>query len=237
VLGADPGGRRGWRRAAVIAAAAMLVVGWIGLRYVARDRVARLADDVRRGEFASLAGDDGALRRLFARDGADGPAAEARRELTLRLSLRDRSTDAAGADAGNVTELGPDDRYRLALETNLDCWLYAVQVDSSGDATVLFPNPRFTGEGNPVRGARRHWVPDGERWLALDRRPGTETVIAVAAPWPAEDLEALFARLPDGKGNAADVVTAIRERTALRKAARLRGLRGVAYEEIVFAHR
>ena len=73
----------------------------------------------------------------------------------------------------------------------------------------------------------------------LDTRPGKETIVVIAAPWPAEDLEALFAELPSGiaAANAEDLFGAISQRAAVRKEARLGGLRGIVYEEVLFAHR
>jgi hypothetical protein len=221
-----------------VCAVMLLVAGWAFLRGAAGEREERLTREVHAGEFANLGRARSALAWLPGNGGV--LETDARRELTVLVSLQSLS---AGHEVDGVPELRAGDRYRLALEPSRDSYLYAVQIDSWGNGAVLFPNAELSGESNPLRGGSRHWLPDGGRWLTLDERPGKETVVVVASPWPAEDVEALLARAPKGSRSASrsagdpELFGAIWKRAVLRKDARLGGLRGIAYEEMVFAHR
>jgi len=243
ILARRAGGRSRWGRwvAAGLLAKVMLVIGWTLLWLAEAGRAVRLAGAARAGNFGDLGGQRLPLARLLPIDGRLRALEEqARRELNLVLSLHSRSAGGVpSADVEGMPQLAAGDRYRLALEPNRDCYLYAVQIDSWGSGTVLFPNASLTAERNPLRGGHRYWLPDGDRWLVLDTRPGKETIVVIAAPWPAEDLEALFAELPSGiaAANAEDLFGAISQRAAVRKEARLGGLRGIVYEEVLFAHR
>jgi Domain of unknown function (DUF4384) len=231
--------RRPTRRRALIAVALVLVLGatLVGIDRMHRVRAIQIARDVRAGEFA------GAREPwLVLPWSTAGPSVldEARRDLTVVVSLRSLIAGARPATESGPLVLGAEDRYRVEVEPSRDCWVYAFQLDSWGDGIVLFPNPAFSLEQNPLHGERRYAFPDGERWLVLDSHPGQETVVVVAAPWPAEDLEALIAKVPEGaaRPRVPEVFAALRERAARRKAARLdQGLKGVVHEEIAFAHR
>jgi hypothetical protein len=220
--------RRGRVGLALGAVVLVMVLGGLATR-----APAQLERAVRAGDFAALRGRWGALW-------LDGRArtirAAARRDLTVVLSLRSLS---AGVPAGELV-LGRGDRYRLEVEPSRDCWLYAIQTDSEGGGTVLFPNPALSAERNPLRGGTRHVLPDAERWLVLDERPGKETIVVVASAWPAEDIESLIAAVPPGdmRVEAPGTFDAFAERAALRRAGRVEdGLRGLVYEELSFAHR
>jgi hypothetical protein len=232
--------RRGRWVATGLTATVMLVIGWTLLWQVEAGRAARLAGAARAGNFGDLGWQRLPLARLLPIDGGLRALEEqAHREINLVLSLHSRSEgDVPPADVEGMPQLAAGDRYRLALEPSRDCYLYAVQIDAWGSGTVLFPNTSLTAERNPLRGGHRYWLPDSDRWLVLDNRPGKETIVVIAAPWPAEDLEALFAEVPSGvaSANANQLFGAIAQRAAIRKEARLGGLRGIAYEEIPFAH-
>jgi hypothetical protein len=229
-------GRRAWVVGALVAAV-LVALAWTGLERAARERLAQLARQAPRGEFAALTAASPLAWLPLAPPGLASLEADARQELTLMLALHSRSTGPVPAAADGMPELAGGDRYRLALEVSRDCYFYAVQIDSWGNGTVLFPNPALSAATNPLRGGAHYWLPEGDRWLVLDEFPGKETVVVVAAPWAAEDIEALFAEVASAKGATAALFTAIWQRAALRKQAHLAGLRGIAYEEIVFAHR
>jgi len=71
------------------------------------------------------------------------------------------------------------DRLTLSFEANQDAFLTIVNVGTSGEVTILFPN-RFSG-GHGVKAGRTYRIPDaGDSYeLVLKGPPGTELVYAL----------------------------------------------------------
>jgi hypothetical protein len=71
------------------------------------------------------------------------------------------------------------DRLTLNFETNQDAFLTIVNVGTSGEVTILFPN-RFSG-GHGVKAGRTYRIPDaGDSYeLVLNGPPGVELVYAL----------------------------------------------------------
>ena len=93
---------------------------------------------------------------------------------------------AKGADDGVAVKLWAErtryrigDRVTLSFETNRDAFLTIVNVGSSGEVAILYPN-RFSG-GHGVKAGRTYRIPDpGDSYeLELKGPPGVELVYAL----------------------------------------------------------
>ena len=93
---------------------------------------------------------------------------------------------AKGADDGIAVKLWTEKtRYRVgerlsfSFETNRDAFLTIVNVGSSGEVTILFPN-RFSG-GHGVKAGRTYRIPEVSDSYELELKgpPGVELVYAL----------------------------------------------------------
>jgi len=93
---------------------------------------------------------------------------------------------AKGADDGIAVKLWTEktryrvgDRLTLSFETNRDAFLTIVNVGSSGEVAILFPN-RFSG-GHGVKAGRTYRVPEATDNYELELKgpPGVELVYAL----------------------------------------------------------
>jgi len=93
---------------------------------------------------------------------------------------------AKGADDGIAVKLWTEktryrvgDRLTLSFETNRDAFLTIVNVGSSGEVTILFPN-RFSG-GHGVKAGRTYRIPETTDSYELELKgpPGVELVYAL----------------------------------------------------------
>jgi len=96
------------------------------------------------------------------------------------------------------------DNYRIYLSnpTSRDLYVYAFQKDHYGKIHRIFPDPVYSGTGNPLGAGRTGRLPPGDKdWLYLDELstaesgPIPETVRVAASPWPAEDIKRLYGRI------------------------------------------
>ena len=90
-------------------------------------------------------------------------------------------------DADPVQTFHSGDRVRFAFASNIDGYLYVVQRGTSGQWTVLFPDPEANGGRNAIRKGEDYFVPNNG-WFAFDETPGTEEVFVVLSTQPLDAL-------------------------------------------------
>jgi len=105
----------------------------------------------------------------------EGKGAGAAANAGLRYRLIQQVADGGESDVDPTRTFKSGDRIRFAFESNIDGYLYVVQQGSSGNWTVLFPNPDINGGRNQIKKFEEYNVPD-EAWFSFDDKPGTEQV-------------------------------------------------------------
>lgn len=99
------------------------------------------------------------------------------------------------------------DYYALFLQPFQNAFVYVVQQDATGTIAVLFPDPQWTPQTNPVPAGQTVWVPkDMEHWFYLDTHVGQELIYIVATRERNAWLEALLQS--STAGGAAGALTA-----------------------------
>ena len=105
----------------------------------------------------------------------------------LKYRLIESRGSSGEADADPTATFHSGDRVRFAFASNIDGYLYVVQRGSSGQWTVLFPDPEANGGRNAVRKGDDYVVPNNG-WFAFDDTPGTEEVFVVLSKQPLDAL-------------------------------------------------
>lgn len=112
-------------------------------------------------------------------------------EASVSPGLRFRMIQAGDGDAPMDVDPARDfqtgDRIRFAFESNIDGYLYVAQQGTSGNWTVLFPNPQINGGRNAVRRFQEYEVPQGD-WFRFDGPAGTERVFVFLSREPMNTL-------------------------------------------------
>ncbi len=111
-------------------------------------------------------------KQIFYNEGKGGAAAT---NAGLRFRLIQKVADGGESDVDPGKTFKSGDSVRFAFESNIDGFLYVVQQGSSGNWTVLFPNPDINGGRNQIKKGEQYNVPD-EAWFTFDDNPGTENV-------------------------------------------------------------
>ena len=111
-------------------------------------------------------------------------------KVELRVIIMKRSAD----DLVTVLEKGgvltSKDFYGFVFEPAEEAWVYIMQQDSTTAIDVLFPNPAFSEQTNPVAKNTAVWIPkDINSWFRLDQNVGAESFFVVASSKPMEELE------------------------------------------------
>jgi hypothetical protein len=105
--------------------------------------------------------------------------------LKYRIIESQGSNGDVDADPAETFHSG--DRVRFAFASNIDGYLYVVQRGTSGQWTVLFPDPEANGGRNAIRKGEDYFVPNNG-WFAFDETPGTEEVFVVLSTQPLDAL-------------------------------------------------
>jgi outer membrane protein OmpA-like peptidoglycan-associated protein len=140
----------------------------------------------RRVEFVNLSTADTAAAAAAA------PAAPRRLSVDVRVNYK---------SGGQVRKVAPgavlrtSDNYRVSFTPTRDGYVYVYQIDSSGDATSVYPNSKYSHVSNPVKGKQRYTVPDGEAWLALDNQLGSKEIVVLGTEHELTDPKAVVLRL------------------------------------------
>ena len=111
-------------------------------------------------------------KQIFYNEGKGGAAGT---NAGLRFRLIQKVADGGESDVDPNKTFKSGDSVRFAFESNIDGFLYVVQQGSSGNWTVLFPNPDINGGRNQIKKGEQYNVPD-EAWFTFDDNPGTENV-------------------------------------------------------------
>jgi serine/threonine-protein kinase len=105
----------------------------------------------------------------------------------LRFRLLQAGAGDAPIDVDPAIDFHTGDRIRFAFESNIDGYLYVAQQGTSGNWTVLFPNPDINGGRNAVRRFQEYTVPD-DNYFRFDGPAGTEHVFVFLSREPLSQL-------------------------------------------------
>ena len=105
----------------------------------------------------------------------------------LRFRLMQAGANDAPTDVDPSKEFQTGDRIRFAFESNIDGYLYVAQQGTSGNWTVLFPNPDINGGRNAVKRFQEYSVPD-ESYFRMDPPAGVERIFVFLSKEPLATL-------------------------------------------------
>ena len=112
--------------------------------------------------------------------------------LGVRTSILLASSDRRRArmrvrEVGDQARFRTGDRFRLAVQANVEGYLYVFVKDSEGEIELLFPYER--GEDtNTVMPFRTRQVPE-EDWFRFDKETGAERIYLFLSRKPIRELE------------------------------------------------
>jgi hypothetical protein len=78
-------------------------------------------------------------------------------------------------------------------KTREPCYVYIIQIRSSGKVFRVYPNPDYGTYNNYVPAHTTHWIPARDQWFELNRK-GEEILYFIATREPRSNIEALFTR-------------------------------------------
>jgi eukaryotic-like serine/threonine-protein kinase len=138
-----------------------------------------LASPVSPASPASLAKELGAKEMFTSNDASVSPG--------LRFRMIQAGDADAPIDVDPAKDFQTGDRIRFAFESNINGYLYVAQQGTSGNWTVLFPNPQINGGRNAVERFKEYEVPQGD-WFRFDGPAGTERVFVFLSREPMNTL-------------------------------------------------
>lgn len=92
---------------------------------------------------------------------------------------------------GKLTRVSPTktfstgDRIKLIIESNRNGYLYVLNIGSSGNSHVLFPNPGV--KSNLITAGLPYAIPF-KTYMRFDSTPGEETLLIMLSPRPVENF-------------------------------------------------
>jgi hypothetical protein len=96
----------------------------------------------------------------------------------------------------NGDTLTQNDNYKVMFRSNMRCYIYITQLDSTGKMDPIFPS-RYFSWGNPVEPHTLYSLPLANRWFYLDENTGVETIYFIASRSRRLDLEQLFRKFEE----------------------------------------
>jgi outer membrane protein OmpA-like peptidoglycan-associated protein len=87
------------------------------------------------------------------------------------------------------------DHYRVSFTPARDGYVYVYQVDATGNASSVYPNPQYSAARNPVKAKQRYVVPEGQEWLRLDERVGDREIVVLGTQRELSDPKAVVVGL------------------------------------------
>lgn len=118
--------------------------------------------------------------------------------LELRLTVM-KLRDGVMSVLRSGGEMTAQDHYGVFFEPSQEAFVYIMQQDTTGKIDILFPNPKWTLQTNPVPAGKVVWVPtDPQHWFHLDENVGREVILIAASRKSIERLESIL-RNADGE--------------------------------------
>ncbi len=105
----------------------------------------------------------------------------------LRFRLMLESPGGQPVDVDPARDFHTGERIRFAFESNIDGFLYVAQQGTSGNWTVLFPNPDINGGRNAVKRFEEYVIPD-DNWFRFEGNPGEEQLFVFLSREPLKTL-------------------------------------------------
>ena len=116
-------------------------------------------------------------------------------DLQLSVLIAKRNADNSVSVLKEGGEITSQDHYGIFFRPTTDAYVYIFQQDSSNAIDVLFPNPDYSTQSNPVPAGMEVWVPnDIESWFFLDDNVGQEAFMVVARRARNDELESILNR-------------------------------------------
>jgi len=112
-------------------------------------------------------------------------------DLVKEVYLNGRYRAVPVVDGDILTK---QDHYKIIFKSNRTCYLYVVQLDSTGRIDPLFPS-QFTALNNPVKKNMLYEVPSDNKWFFLDSNTGTENIYFIASQTRRGDIEQMLQEL------------------------------------------
>ena len=101
----------------------------------------------------------------------------------LRFRMMLERPDGTAVDVDPARDFHSGERIKFAFESNIDGYLYVAQQGTSGNWTVLFPNPDINGGLNAVKSFEEYEVPQGG-WFMMDSNSGVEQLFVFLSREP-----------------------------------------------------
>ncbi|NLJ49972.1 MAG: OmpA family protein [Candidatus Atribacteria bacterium] len=117
--------------------------------------------------------------------------------------------------------LTEDDYYQVYFKPYQNCYVYIYQIDSAGTIDKLFPNSRFSSQGNPVVAGREYWIPGDVKdklFFYLGGQSGEEKIYVLTSKEKAQDIEASFSAIATEPIQSAEKADELIGKIALRSA-------------------
>ena len=125
---------------------------------------------------------------------APEPVARPQQELAVEIDVVKEVYVNGRYQARRVADgdvLTRNDNYKAIFRCNMRCYMYIVQLDSTGKMDPIFPSKHFAW-GNPVQPHTVFSLPPENKWFYLDENTGVETIYFIASRSRRMDLEQLF---------------------------------------------
>ncbi len=106
------------------------------------------------------------------------------RPAALQINFFQNGQEAIVAD-GDTLQSG--DHYSIIFKTTAEPYAYVCQIDSSGQAELLFPNSTTDQQSNPVTPGSTYRIPGTDELFFLDEVTGTEQFILITHKTPLQD--------------------------------------------------
>jgi hypothetical protein len=126
--------------------------------------------------------------------GSNSGAKKALEAIGLGYTLFMRAADGRAVRVEPMREFRSGDRIRLALEPNIDGYLYIFDSEDGGPVRMIYPDPRLDGGDNWIEAHVPVEIPSSEesderlRWFEFYGKPGGDRLYVVVTREPLKSV-------------------------------------------------